>query len=217
MKYDTFKFIYPPRPESKILPTHIGFYDNGQYLAQPKYNGSCCNLFLIPGEPIRIFNRHGEQKTRVDKEIDFPSLMQEKAMVLSGELLDKSKRGEDGMIVSGFVIWDILVYGSRYLIDSTLQERLDLLEALWPITRGIVTTAGLKHYDHLSFTSTAHIYRAPTYEADFLELYSDIIKTDLYEGFVLKKKDAKLTFGFNEKNNSSWQIKVRKPTKMYKS
>jgi len=46
-------------------------------------------------------------------------------------------------------------------------------------------------------------------------LYEDLYETDLYEGLVLKKKNAKLTYGFQEKNNADWQIKCRKETKLY--
>jgi hypothetical protein len=46
-------------------------------------------------------------------------------------------------------------------------------------------------------------------------LYAQIVDTDLYEGLVLKRKTAKLTFGLVEKNTNTWQIKCRKPTKNY--
>ncbi len=49
----------------------------------------------------------------------------------------------------------------------------------------------------------------------FRRLYDDLIKTDIYEGIVLKKASARLTYGFNEKNNSEWQLKCRKPNKNY--
>lgn len=216
MKYDTFKFIYPPRAESKIGYTQLEQYDNGEYVAQVKYNGSCCNVFLIPGESVRVINRHNEPKTRVDKSIDFASLMQEKPMVLSGELMDKSKKGEDGKPIVGFIIWDAIVYNGKMLIDSTFEERLDLLESLFPTVRSAVTSKGLESYDHLSLTAYTGIYKAPTYLNGFSELYEDVIKTDAYEGLLIKKRSAKLQYGFNEKNNSGWQLKVRKPTKIYR-
>lgn len=59
------------------------------------------------------------------------------------------------------------------------------------------------------------IYKAPTYLNNFEQLYQDVIKTDLYEGVVLKKINSKLSFGLNKKNNTEWQIKIRKPTKIY--
>jgi len=69
--------------------------------------------------------------------------------------------------------------------------------------------------NHLCFTNYANVYKAPYYTKSFDLLYQSIVNTDLYEGLVLKRKNAKLTLGLNEKNNSDWQIKCRKPTKNY--
>ena len=32
--YETFKYIYPPRPQFKIPPEELDKYDNEEYLAQ---------------------------------------------------------------------------------------------------------------------------------------------------------------------------------------
>ena len=37
----------------------------------------------------------------------------------------------------------------------------------------------------------------------------------MYEGLVLKKLESKLDYGFQELNNQTWQVKCRKPTKIY--
>ena len=73
----------------------------------------------------------------------------------------------------------------------------------------------MKTYAHLCVTKFANVYKAPTYTTNFEEVWKEIVDTDLYEGLVLKRRDAKLSFGFNEKNNNEWQIKCRKPTKNY--
>lgn len=217
MEYNSYKFIYPPRPEQKITDAQLIFYESlGEFLAQPKYNGDCCNVFLIPGEEIKIINRHNEPKKKIDPMTDFDGLMSDRPMVLSGELMSKSKLGEDGLTLKGFIIWDILVHDGEYLIGSTVEERMELLEKLWPTNRMMVSEKGIFHYEHLSFTPNIGIYKSPTYLTGFDTLYHELVKTDAYEGLVLKKKAARLTYGFNEKNNSSWQIKCRKPTKNYK-
>jgi hypothetical protein len=64
-------------------------------------------------------------------------------------------------------------------------------------------------------TNCKNVYRATSYYANFENLYSKLVTTDMYEGIVLKRADAKLTLGMTEKNNNSWQIKCRKPTKNY--
>jgi ATP-dependent DNA ligase len=136
-------------------------------------------------------------------------------MVLSGEFLNKNKKGEDGNPFNlKFVIWDILVYEGKYLLGRTTIDRLNLLEELYPCTRMMVGEK-IETMNHLCFTNYANVYKAPYYTKSFVMLYRSIVNTDLYEGLVLKRKSAKLTLGLNEKNNSDWQIKCRKPTKNY--
>ena len=113
-------------------------------------------------------------------------------------------------------MWDILVHDSQYLVGFTLSERLELMERLWPCQRMQVTDRGLVEYKHLCYTGTQGVYKTPSYlggSGYFSELYNELIKTDVYEGMVLKKANAKLELGFGEKNNSGWQIKVRKATR----
>jgi len=136
-------------------------------------------------------------------------------MVVSGELLNKAKLDEHGKRLDGFVIWDILVYESEYLIGKTTIERLELLENIFPSTRMKVTETGIQEYQHLCLTNLQGIYKVPTYTKYFEGLYTSLIQTDLYEGMVLKKVKATLDFGFNSDNNSRWQLKIRKPTKNY--
>ena len=79
-----------------------------------------------------------------------------------------------------------------------------------------VSGSKLEHFEHLCMTNHKNIFVAPTYNRNFQVLYNSIVDTDLYEGLVLKRADAKLTYGLSEKNNNGWQIKCRKPTKSYK-
>lgn len=218
--YNSFKFIFPPRPESKIPPRLISVYDTQEFIAQPKYNGSCCSLFLDGVSAPIIINRHNETKTRVSPTIDLAGAHRgNNWMVLTGELMDKSKKGEDGEPIVGFIIWDILVYESRHLLGMSLYDRLMLLEKLYPCKRGMyVGPSGLVDIKHLCLTDAAGVYKAPTYfggQNYFPKLYNDIVKVDAYEGLVLKKIQSKLEPGFNPSNNNLWQLKVRKPTKNY--
>lgn len=218
MLYNEFKFIYPPRAEVKTTPKLVSHYDTTEYIAQPKYNGSCVSVFL--NDNHRVVNRHNEPKTRVDKSIDFKSVNKwDKWMVLSGELMDKSKKGEDGNVINGFIMWDILVYKGEYLIGSTTTERLEIMEKEWSCQRMMITPKGFVEYKHLCYTGIEGIYKSPSYMGGlgyFSKLYDELIVTDAYEGLVIKKANAKLELGFGEKNNSGWQLKARKPTKNYR-
>ena len=50
---------------------------------------------------------------------------------------------------------------------------------------------------------------------NFNTIYQKIVQIDMYEGWVLKKRMAKLKNGLSEKNNTDSQMKFRKPTKNY--
>lgn len=216
MKYNEFKYLYPPRPEVKTPSKSLSKYDNGEYIAQPKYNGSCCIVFTN-GRELKVFNRHNQLLSNVSDKIDFRNLSKTgNWFVYSGEYLNKGKLGENGVKEKDkFVIWDILVWNGEYLIGKSLLDRLTLLEQIYPCNRAIVTSNNVEIYDHLCCTEFSGIYKAPTYMNNFEQLYIDIVKTDLYEGLVLKKIDSKLTFGLQPLNNQDWQIKCRKETKIY--
>lgn len=215
MKYEEFRFLFPPRAEVKTKPALISQYDTTDYIGQPKFNGDCTTIIIK--DDVRVFDRDGTPKIKYDKSIEFGSLNNSPGwMVLCGEMMTKSKKGEDGNILTGWVMWDILVHDSQYLVGFTLSERLELMERLWPCQRMQVTDRGLVEYKHLCYTGIQGVYKTPSYlggSGYFSELYKELIITDAYEGLVLKKAGAKLDLGFGEKNNSGWQLKIRKPTK----
>ena len=216
VRYEKYSYLYPPRPVQTTKHTELDKYDTGEFLAQPKYNGSCCNVFISENELI-VMNRHNQKLSSNYSNIDLKGLHSGKGwMVLCGEFLNKNKKGEDGNPFNlKFVIWDILVYNGEYFIGSTLEERLSLISKLFPCSSMVVGEDGMAAYKHLCCTKFKNVYVAPAYTNGFTKLYQSIVDTDLYEGLVLKRKDAKLSYGLNEKNNNQWQIKCRKPTKLY--
>ena len=214
-EYNDFKYLYPPRPESAIAPHELDYISEG-WIAQPKFNGSCAVLFINGHKDYKLFNRHGEELT-LQKPIPYTELNDsDKYMVLCAEYLNKNKKGEDGKPFNHkFIIWDILVWQGRYLVGETFEARLHLLINLFGCSRSSVTGDTLTMFEHLHTTRTENVYMAPSYTTKFKALYDDIIRTDLYEGLVLKKGSAKLDVGFKEKNNSTWQVKARKETRNY--
>jgi ATP-dependent DNA ligase len=217
MDYNNFRYVYPPRAEEKIIPEELDDYDNGEFIAQIKYNGSCCCIFTN-GEEHLIFNRHGERKA-FPKSLDVAGIHADTKgwMVVAGELMDKSKRGEDGSILTGFVMWDLLVLNGQYLVGRTAEERIVLLNEVHPnMSQPFVNYSGkLVNNEYLHATGVDGLYKAPSFVSYFSPLFDAVKKVDAYEGLVLKKANAKLSFGYNQSNNSAWQVKVRKPTKNY--
>jgi ATP-dependent DNA ligase len=214
-EFNKYTYLFPPRPEHTTHPNQLGKYDNDKYIAQPKYNGSCCNVFISEHEVV-VMNRHKGKISSDYSKIDFKSLLRGKGwMVLSGEFLNKNKNGESGKPFNlKFVIWDILVYNSEYLIGSTFESRVKLLDQLYPCVKMRVGD-DFENFKHICFTNSENVYRAPNYYTNFELLFHDLAKTDLYEGVVLKRRDGKLAYVLTEKNNHNWQIKARKPTKNY--
>ncbi len=218
MKYTDYKFIYPPRPVNKISTDQIEKYDTGEYVAEVKYDGSAVVVFL-DADGFIVMNRHHETISNdFAEEIDWAGMYSGKGwMVLCGELLNKNKLGEHGTPLNKkFVIWDILVYNGDYMVGATHAERLRKLEILFPTQRMQVTAAGIEEYKHLSFTNVKGVFKKAVYTTNFTELYNDLVTTQLYEGIVIKRLDAKLQFGFVEKNNFQSTLKCRKETKNYK-
>ena len=210
MNYPNFQYIYPPRPKQKCKAESLPIYDEtGFFVAEAKLNGSCGVLYMN-GKDIFLYNRHGELMTNTQT-LDYESLYRGHGwMVLCGEYLNKNKKGWDGEPFNHkFVIWDILVYDGEYLVGKTKEERMVLLNEIY--------------YHDISQTITGEwmeeidtdLYLIAPIEGDFKLFWEDIVKIDIYEGFVLKRLSAKLEHGYNENNNSSWQIKCRKPTKNY--
>ena len=64
-------------------------------------------------------------------------------------------------------------------------------------------------------TDVENIYRVNNFYGKFDKLYKTLSKIDMVEGLVLKQKNAKLQMMIGEENNSSWSVKVRKPTLNY--
>ncbi len=216
MKYDKYKYLFPPRPEVKIPADDLHKFDNGEYIAQPKYNGSCYLVFTN-GDELHVTNRHKEEIAVYNPYIDWRGLaLTNEWYVYCGEYLNKGKFGENNTRENDkFIIWDVLVWKDTYLTGTTTFDRISLLEREFPCHRAIVNGNKLEMYKHLCTTNIKGIYKAPTYLSNFAKLYREIVKTDLYEGLLLKKIDSKLTFGFQEKNNTDWQLKCRKETKIY--
>jgi hypothetical protein len=176
-------------------------------MAQPKLNGS--NLLLFTnGVEIHVYNRHNSPITNVKlKQSEFLSLHKGNGwIVLNGEYMNKSKNNSKKELFNQkFVIFDILVYEGTQTVGMTFEERIKLLDRLYPST----------DYDSVINKVTENTYIVKSFYEDFSNIFNKITLTDMYEGLVLKKKNSKLKNGISEKNNTDSQMKFRKPTKNY--
>lgn len=89
------------------------------------------------------------------------------------------------------------------MLGTTFQERVELLDDIFGF---------IDENDYL-YKISNNIFRVKTFYDNFQKRWKDIIKIDMFEGFVLKKIKQKLTRGTTENNNLSH--KCRKATKNY--
>ena len=208
--YNKFRYIFPPRPRNAIPSDELSFWDNGTLLAQCKLNGSNATIYTN-GEKHIVMNRHNQRLTNfrlTDEEIKSMYRGDGEWMVINGEYLNKNQNDETGKPFNHkFVIFDILVHQGNYLVGTTFEARVSLLNLLY----------GKEECgkDFL-YKISENIYRVKSYEGGFLNLYNDLVKIDMYEGLVMKRKNAKLELGTSELNNVKSQIKCRRITKNYK-
>jgi hypothetical protein len=207
-KFSNFKYIYPPRPEYVISPDKLPNYEK-THIAQPKLNGSCCIIF-IKGNEYKIYNRHGKEGlTGFNLKINDLKVLtcgNNNWNVIVGEYMNKSQLGVDGTIWNHkFVIFDILVHDGNYLLNTTLEERIKLLDNLF----------GKTTENKYLYRISNNIFRVKTFYDNFAERWNVLTKVGMLEGLVLKKPTAKLQRGLTEKNNMLWQLKSRRQTKLY--
>lgn len=210
IRYENFRYMFPPRPEYIISTDQLDKYE-GTHVAQPKLNGSCCEIF-IKNDELRYFGRHQNENLSNFK-LKLPELKvlncgNDNWNVFVGEYMNKNKNGIDGKPWNHkFVIFDILVYNGDYLLGTTMEERISLLDTIF----------GTESENDYLYKITDDIFRVKTFYTNFLENWNKITEIDMLEGFVLKKSIAKLDRGLAEKNNMLWQCKCRKPTKNYRN
>ena len=60
IKYESFQYIFPPRPKNPIKIKDIGMWDNDMMVAQPKLNGSNCTIYMNC-QNVYVYKRHGQK------------------------------------------------------------------------------------------------------------------------------------------------------------
>jgi ATP-dependent DNA ligase len=209
IRYESFSYIYPPRPKNAVDPKEIDSWDDGAMVGQPKLNGSCCLVFTN-GMDVYVYNRHNQRLTNFDlsKEEILNLYSGSGWMVIVGEYLNKSKKDENGETFNHkLCLFDILVHNSNYLVGETFESRIVLMDSLFG------KKVSEKKY---LYSVSENVYRIRTFGSGFRNLFDDLSVIDVVEGLVLKRKSSKLEIGTSENNNIKSQIKFRKPTKNYK-
>lgn len=205
--YSSFQYIFPPRPEVVAPPGHEVSLESTHW-GQPKMDGSF-SILATDGKELHFMNRHKEEfsnRLLITPE-ELRSMHRGTGWIyLVGEYMNKSKKGANGKTFNGkFVLVDILVYEGKWLVGKTFEERQALLDKVY----------SSEEFDGWIEKISDNCFRALNIKENLTEKWKELVKIDMYEGMVYKRANAKLETSFKEKNNTGWQLKIRKPTKNY--
>jgi hypothetical protein len=212
MKYESFRYLWPPRPETKIAPTDLGVIESMGWWGQAKFNGTCTVIYVPAAtEPFPggsrgsvAMGRHGP-----DHVLDwqpgaswqaFEATLDGGWHVFVGELLHSKGVGVKDTIV----LFDMLVEDGDYLVGKTLYDRFNRLERL------------LKAYNSEPQIKLTHReYNQGVWlvenRARAFRLWFDAEAPAMVEGLCFKDKNAKLRLCSRSSANSGGQVKCRKP------
>lgn len=209
MKYDEYRFLFPPRPESKIPSNLLGFYEKRKWFAQVKKNGTCTVVYTN-GIDVIFKTRHLDEDHKMwspmQAHTDFfrKSTTRGKWAVFVAELL----HSKTPHIKNQLYIFDQIVKDSEQLVGSTLRERQALIHGAWDMTEELD-----------QYRVNDLIVVTKNFTEGFSKLYQEIIpngdERKENEGLVLKNPEARLSPCFRGTSNNEWQVKCRVPHKNY--
>jgi hypothetical protein len=211
MRYAKYRYVFPPRPKNAVPQSELDFWDGGTMIAQPKLNGSNTTIYTN-GIKVIVMNRHNQRLTnfRITDEEVISSIYRGNGewMAINGEYMNKSKNDKYNKVFNHkFVIFDILILEGNYLVGTTFEQRVDMLDNMY---------GQIECDDEFLYNISENIFRVKSYKIQFNYIFTKLVEIDMYEGLVMKRRNAKLEMGTSEMNNVKSQIKCRKVTKNYK-
>lgn len=214
--YTKFSYFYPPRPETPIAPCALDGRGAQGLHAQVKKNGTRNLVFIAPpgetipgqsltigGRQIQTWNRHKDRhKTWKETPAALELLVQHADgwTVFDTELLNARTRDVKDKIY----VFDMLVYAGQHLTGTTCAQRWELLAEIFADCKPIGETES-------HFILNEHVWLAKVHETGLTDLYQRAIALPENEGLVLKDPNGVLASGSSIINNTSWQVKCRRP------
>lgn len=213
--------IYAPRPEYMIKPDSLFKYDTGEYVGEPKFDGSCGVLVTGKDGEHKLYDRAegGVQTelTRIGK-LDLTELAKvHYDSIIICEYMNKYKLNENGeKWVDKIVIYDILKHKGDSFVGYTKRQRREFLIGIFGNIEMYVNEQGdisrqVSKHPYCIETDFAGVYLIKCYYGKFRDVFSELTKIPMIEGLVLKRLSAPLEPAYTEKNNTLWQVKCRKP------
>ena len=201
MKYDAYRYLWPPRPETKIPPALIGFYEKRGWWGQVKKNGTCTVIFSH-GDDVVFKTRHDDDHKAWAPQPEHAIFFngREQWNVYVAELL----HSKTANVKNHLYLFDILVSDGEDLSGTSFADRQAILLGRYPGNGG----AGLG-----ATRVTRQVSRATCYTRDFERVWSELAAED--EGIVFKDPASKLAPCVTQTANAMWQVKCRRPHSNY--
>lgn len=206
------EIVYPPRPEGRILPDRLPFYEeSGKWVVQRKFNGTRIVVY-VHGQTVRLLHKGQPTKQfRLTEGLksEILSLNIDPSLVywLDGELLDAKTK--TSAYKGKIVLYDVLQAGRYFFGAPNLLGRLAVLDDICRHPTIKEPNLGI------ALRVTDNVWMAETFNSDFTNRFKDFLKHDEIEGLVLKQKDSTIKDYGKKEYNVPWQIRCRKPNANY--
>ena len=191
----TIRIIYPPRPKGKMSHVDLAYYEkSGKWIAQRKFRGSRCVIYISVDRQVICGNRHGAEFVRFkfdasykEELLDVLNLEEGQSYWLDGELMNKDKNATNEII-----FFDVLQAGRYFFGGPSQMDRLDILKRICGHPQKKCT-------QNIALEVSKRFWMAETFEHGFLERFNESLHSENLEGLVLRKKDSALdNFGIRE-------------------
>jgi hypothetical protein len=206
MLYDSFEYLWPPRPEQAIDRRLLGMMEKRGFVAQVKKNGTCSVIFVSPDKKITAMNRYKEthrQWTPTDVGMAaFRDLPGKGWYVFVAELMHNKVPG----IRDVNYVHDILVHDGEYLAGVSQADRQANLRALF--------LRGDEDRTHSHSIVNPHLWIPVEYRTGFSKLFNSLTAIE-DEGIVLKDPRRPLALCSRASSNATNMYKCRRPHKNY--
>ena len=194
MDYTAYQYLWPPRPETKIMKPMLGFYQKRGFVAQKKKNGTCTVIFA-KGDQVIFKTRHNDDHKMWVPQKDHIEFFSgsEGFNVYVAELLHSKVTGgpKDELF-----IFDQLVDNGVSLVGTRFGDRMVNMQKRF---------GGESESDQYRIDD--RITLAKCFSGGFTALFDSLGKED--EGLVLKDPNAILKACLKPDSNKGWQVKCR--------
>ena len=208
MRYNKFRYIYPPRPVLYTLKQIDNFTEN--HVAQLKLNGTRTGVVIFPDKSIEFWTRH-ETQHKAYKVTDSMrdsllslDLSPRQFYYFDAELL----HSKSSLIKDTIVLYDLFVYRSKYLFGITYADRLKHL-------RKLCGKPKILRKDKLAYKVNDNVMLIKSYKKNFKKIFDRAHDHPIIEGVVVKNVKAELGYHYAH-DKCNWMGKIRVPTNSYK-